>query len=74
MRPFHASVNAPNPAVCRHIPQVPIRYTGDHRLRWAVINMTSNVALMGVAGLDCYTAAKGGTAAITRSMAVEFAP
>jgi NAD(P)-dependent dehydrogenase (short-subunit alcohol dehydrogenase family) len=40
----------------------------------AVINMASNVALMGVAGLDCYTAAKGGIAAITRSMAVEFAP
>jgi len=28
----------------------------------------------GVAGRDCYTAAKGGIAAITRSMAVEFAP
>ena len=40
----------------------------------AVINMASNVALMGVAGLDCYTAAKGGIAALTRSMAVEFAP
>ena len=39
-----------------------------------VINMASNVALMGVAGRDCYTAAKGGIAAITRSMAVEFAP
>jgi len=39
----------------------------------AVINMASNVALMGIAGLDCYTAAKGGIAAITRSMAVEFA-
>jgi NAD(P)-dependent dehydrogenase (short-subunit alcohol dehydrogenase family) len=39
-----------------------------------VINMASNVALMGIAGLDCYTAAKGGIAAITRSMAVEFAP
>ena len=36
--------------------------------------MASNVALMGVAGRDCYTAAKGGTAAITRSMAAEFAP
>jgi NAD(P)-dependent dehydrogenase (short-subunit alcohol dehydrogenase family) len=34
-----------------------------------VINIASNVALMGVAGLDCYTAAKGGIAAITRSMA-----
>src|SRR6266851_5771976 len=40
----------------------------------SVINMSSNVALMGVAGRDCYTAAKGGIAAITRSMAVEFAP
>src|ERR1700719_3152466 len=40
----------------------------------SVINMASNVALMGVAGRDCYTAAKGGIAAITRSMAVGFAP
>jgi len=40
----------------------------------SVINMASNVALMGIAGRDCYTAAKGGVAAITRSMAVEFAP
>lgn len=40
----------------------------------AVINMASNVALMGIAGRDCYTAAKGGIAAMTRSMAVEFAP
>jgi len=39
----------------------------------AVINMSSNVALMGIPGRDCYTAAKGGIAAITRSMAVEFA-
>src|SRR6267143_1368352 len=40
----------------------------------SVINMASNVALMGVAGRDCYTAAKGGIAALTRSLAVEFAP
>ena len=40
----------------------------------SVINMSSNLALMGVPGRDCYTAAKGGVAAITRSMAVEFAP
>ena len=39
----------------------------------AVINMTSNMALMGVPGRDCYTAAKGGVAALTRSLAVEFA-
>ena len=36
--------------------------------------MASNVALMGISGRDCYTAAKGGIAALTRSMAVEFAP
>jgi NAD(P)-dependent dehydrogenase (short-subunit alcohol dehydrogenase family) len=28
---------------------------------------------MGIPGRDCYTAAKGGVAAMTRSMAVEFA-
>jgi len=40
----------------------------------SVINMSSNLALMGVPGRDCYTAAKGAVASITRSMAVEFAP
>ena len=40
----------------------------------AVVNMASNLALMGIAGRDCYTAAKGGVAALTRSLAVEFAP
>jgi NAD(P)-dependent dehydrogenase (short-subunit alcohol dehydrogenase family) len=40
----------------------------------SVINMSSNVALMGVAGRDCYTAAKGGIAAITRSLAVAYGP
>jgi NAD(P)-dependent dehydrogenase (short-subunit alcohol dehydrogenase family) len=40
----------------------------------SVINMSSNLALMGLAGRDCYTAAKGAIAALTRSMAVEFAP
>jgi NAD(P)-dependent dehydrogenase (short-subunit alcohol dehydrogenase family) len=40
----------------------------------SVINMTSNLALMGITGRDCYTAAKGGIAALTRSLAVEFAP
>ena len=39
----------------------------------SVINMSSNLALMGIAGRDCYTAAKGAIAAITRSTAVEFA-
>lgn len=40
----------------------------------AVINMSSNLAFMGIHGRDCYTAAKGGVAALTRSLAVEFAP
>jgi NAD(P)-dependent dehydrogenase (short-subunit alcohol dehydrogenase family) len=39
----------------------------------SVINMSSNVALMGVPVRDCYTAAKGGIAAITRSLAVAYA-
>ena len=39
----------------------------------SVINMASVVALMGFPGRDCYTAAKGGVAALTRSLAVEFA-
>ncbi len=38
-----------------------------------VLNMASNVALMGVPGVDCYTAAKGGVAALTRSLAVAYA-
>jgi NAD(P)-dependent dehydrogenase (short-subunit alcohol dehydrogenase family) len=39
----------------------------------SVVNMVSMVALMAVPGRDCYTAAKGGVAAITRSMAAEYA-
>lgn len=38
----------------------------------AVINMASVVALMGFPGRDCYTAAKGGVASLTRSLAVEY--
>ncbi|MGI9332169.1 MAG: SDR family NAD(P)-dependent oxidoreductase [Gammaproteobacteria bacterium] len=40
----------------------------------AVINMASNVALMALPGRDCYTAAKGAIASMTRSMAAEYAP
>lgn len=40
----------------------------------AVVNAASVVALMGWPGKDAYTAAKGAVAALTRSMAVEFAP
>lgn len=39
----------------------------------SVVNMISNVALVGVPGVDCYTAAKGGVAALTRSLAVTYA-
>ncbi len=38
----------------------------------SVINTTSSVALNGLPGRDCYTAAKGGVAALTRSMAVHY--
>jgi len=40
----------------------------------SVINFSSVVALMALPERDCYTAAKGGVAAMTRSMAVEYAP
>jgi NAD(P)-dependent dehydrogenase (short-subunit alcohol dehydrogenase family) len=36
----------------------------------SVINMTSNLALMGIVGRDFYTAAKGGVASLTRALAV----
>lgn len=40
----------------------------------SVINTTSIFAGKGYPGRDCYTSAKGAIAALTRSMAVEFAP
>ncbi|MSO91094.1 MAG: SDR family oxidoreductase [Acetobacteraceae bacterium] len=40
----------------------------------SIINASSIVALMGTPLKDAYTAAKGGISALTRSMAVEFAP
>ena len=39
----------------------------------SIINMSSIVALKALLGRDCYTAAKGAIAALTRSMAVEYA-
>ncbi|TDR89183.1 SDR family NAD(P)-dependent oxidoreductase [Enterovirga rhinocerotis] len=54
--------------VCRHgIPEL-IRSGGG-----SVVNASSVVAHLGWPGKDAYTAAKGGVAALTRSMAVEFA-
>ncbi len=40
----------------------------------SVVNAASMCALMGTPNKDAYTAAKGGIVALTRSMAVEFAP
>jgi NAD(P)-dependent dehydrogenase (short-subunit alcohol dehydrogenase family) len=54
---------------CRHGIPALIRSGGG-----SVVNMSSNLALMGIHGRDCYTAAKGAIAALTRSLAVEFAP
>ena len=54
--------------VCKHgIPRL-IEAGGG-----SVINTASNVALMALRGRDCYTAAKGGVASMTRSMAAEYA-
>jgi NAD(P)-dependent dehydrogenase (short-subunit alcohol dehydrogenase family) len=39
----------------------------------SIINMSSIVALRALPGRDCYTAAKGAIASLTRSMAVEYA-
>lgn len=54
---------------CKHgLPEL-IRAGGG-----AVVNMASMVALIAYGRHDCYTAAKGGVVALTRSMAAEYAP
>jgi NAD(P)-dependent dehydrogenase (short-subunit alcohol dehydrogenase family) len=40
----------------------------------SVINTGSSASVMGIPGCDAYTATKGATVSITRSMAVEFGP
>lgn len=40
----------------------------------SVINTSSSAGVMGIPGCDAYTAAKGATIALTRSMAVEYGP
>lgn len=40
----------------------------------AVINTGSSASVMGIPGCDAYTATKGATMSMTRSMAVEFGP
>ena len=42
--------------------------------RGAIVNASSTAALMGIGGISAYTAAKGGIVALTRAMAVEYAP
>lgn len=39
----------------------------------SVINTASSAGLIGIPGNDAYTASKGATIALTRSMAVEYA-
>ena len=55
--------------VCRHGMASMLETGGG-----SVINSASVFALIGTRGKDAYTAAKGGVAALTRSMAVEYAP
>ena len=40
----------------------------------AIVNISSNIAALGVANLSCYAASKGGIHALTKQLAVEFAP
>ena len=40
----------------------------------SVINTGSSASLMGIAGCDAYTASKGATVSLTRSLAVEYGP
>lgn len=53
---------------CKHAISELIRSGGG-----SVINLTSMAALMALPGRDCYTAAKGGVASLTRSLAAEYA-
>ncbi len=53
------------------------RYAVPHMIArggGSIINASSMCALMGTPGKDAYTASKGAVSALTRSMAVEFAP
>ena len=55
--------------VCKHVGRQMIR---QHR--GSIILTATTDALIGVAGLDAYTAAKGGVVAVTRSFAAGMAP
>ena len=55
--------------VCKHVGRQMIR-----QRRGSIILTATTDALIGVAGLDAYTAAKGGVVAVTRSFAAGMAP
>ncbi len=54
---------------CRHAIPLMIRSGGG-----SVINTASSAAVVGIPRCDAYTASKGATVALTRSMAVEYGP
>jgi NAD(P)-dependent dehydrogenase (short-subunit alcohol dehydrogenase family) len=54
---------------CRHAIPAMVKAGGG-----SIINTTSGIVSRGGAGRNAYSAAKGGVASLTRSMAVEFAP
>jgi NAD(P)-dependent dehydrogenase (short-subunit alcohol dehydrogenase family) len=55
--------------VCKHVGRQMIR-----QQRGSIVLTATTDALIGVAGLDAYTAAKGGVVAVTRSFAAGMAP
>lgn len=55
--------------VCRHAGRQMLRQGGG-----SIVLVATTDALIGVAGLDAYTAAKGGVVALTRSFAAGMAP
>jgi len=53
------------------------KYTIPHMAnagKGAIINTTSSCGLVGIPGCDAYSASKGATAALTRSLSVEYGP
>jgi NAD(P)-dependent dehydrogenase (short-subunit alcohol dehydrogenase family) len=58
---------------CKHaIPAMTASATPDGGA--AIVNISSAASILGTPGLDTYTAAKGALNALTRSLAVEYAP
>jgi len=58
---------------CKHaIPAMTASATSESGA--AIVNISSAASILGTPGLDTYTAAKGALNALTRSLAVEYAP